>query len=183
MNNDLISREALEKSMRKSINERYNSWTKTITVADIATLIFDEIDNAPTVDTTCPNCDSGYAQGYSDGYLKGKEERPIDDLSEYSDKLWQKAYERGKAEARPQGEWIPVSERLPEDEIEVLFQYQYGQSMMVGYHKFDTTIYPFGHEDANETGWYDRIDDFICGDDEVIAWMPLPEPYKEAEND
>ncbi len=105
MNNDLISREALEKSMRKSINERYNSWTKTITVADIATLIFDEIDNAPTVDTTCPNCDSGYAQGYSDGYLKGKEERPIDDLSEYSDKLWKQAYERGKAE-RPQGEWI-----------------------------------------------------------------------------
>ena len=34
------------------------------------------IDNAPTVDTTCPHCDSGYAQGYSDGYLKGKEERP-----------------------------------------------------------------------------------------------------------
>ena len=34
------------------------------------------IDNAPTVDTTCPNCDSGYAQGYSDGYLTGKEERP-----------------------------------------------------------------------------------------------------------
>ena len=29
-----------------------------------------------TVNTTCPNCDSGYAQGYSDGYLKGKEERP-----------------------------------------------------------------------------------------------------------
>lgn len=30
----------------------------------------------------------------------------IDDLSEYSDKLWKKAYERGKAEARPQGKWI-----------------------------------------------------------------------------
>lgn len=28
------------------------------------------------------------------------------DMSEYSDKLWQKAYERGKSEARPQGEWI-----------------------------------------------------------------------------
>ena len=43
------------------------------------------IDNAQTVDTTCPNCDSGYAQGYSDGYLKGKEERPtghwIDDYA------------------------------------------------------------------------------------------------------
>ena len=29
-----------------------------------------------TVETTCPHCDSGYAQGYSDGYLRGKEERP-----------------------------------------------------------------------------------------------------------
>jgi hypothetical protein len=29
----------------------------------------------------------------------------IDDLSEYSDKLWKLAYERGKAEARPKGEW------------------------------------------------------------------------------
>lgn len=29
-----------------------------------------------TVNTTCPNCDSGYAQGYSDGYLNGKAERP-----------------------------------------------------------------------------------------------------------
>lgn len=82
-------------------------------------------------------------------------------------------------EALEQREWIPVSERMPDDETEVLFQYQYGQSMMVGYHKFDYTIYPFGHEDSNETGWYDRIDDFICGDDEVIAWQPLPEAYKE----
>ena len=50
MNNDLISREDLKESMRKSINERYISWTKTITVADIATLIFDEIEYAPTVE-------------------------------------------------------------------------------------------------------------------------------------
>ena len=50
MSDDLISREALKESMRKSINERYISWTKTITVADIATLIFDEIEYAPTVE-------------------------------------------------------------------------------------------------------------------------------------
>ena len=56
--------DALEKSMRKSINERYISWSKTITVADIATLIFDEIDNAPTVEV--PN----YAMGYQDGVRK-----------------------------------------------------------------------------------------------------------------
>jgi len=34
------------------------------------------------------------------------------DMSEYSDKLWKAAYERGKAET--QQRWIPCSERLPE---------------------------------------------------------------------
>lgn len=62
---DLISRETLSKSMRKSINERYISWTKTITVADIATLIFDEIDNAPTV--PIPDFKEGYKQAIIDG--------------------------------------------------------------------------------------------------------------------
>jgi hypothetical protein len=85
-------------------------------------------------------------------------------------------------EERPKGEWIPVSERrFPDDETEVLIQY--GQSMMVGYHIFDRTIYPSEFEDENETGWYDSKDNFICGSDEVIAWMPLPEAYKEAENE
>lgn len=77
---------------------------------------------------------------------------------------------------RNQTSWILVSERLPDDETEVLIQY--GESMMVGYHIFDYTLYPFGYEDENETGWYDRNDNFICGSDEVIAWQPLPESYK-----
>ena len=81
----------------------------------------------------------------------------------------------------PQSEWIPVSERLPEDETEVLIQI--GQSMTVGYHKFDHTIYPPEFKDENETGWYDSKDDFIGCSFEVTAWMPLPEPYKEAENE
>ena len=40
------------------------------------------------------------------------------DMNAYSDKLWHIAYERGKAEAQ---RWIPVTDRLPEDEQEVLF--------------------------------------------------------------
>lgn len=113
--------------------------------------IIEAIDNAPTIEVR-DNFDVGYVQGLEDGRKE-----------------------------KTHGDWIPVSERFPDNETEVLIQCS--QSMMVGYHIFDYTIYPFGHEDLNETGWYDSIDDYICGDDEVIAWMPLPEPYKEEENE
>ena len=36
---------------------------------------------------------------------------PTADLSEYSDKLWKTAYERGKAEAHPKkGKWVPLTD-------------------------------------------------------------------------
>ena len=86
---DLISRETLSKSMRKSINERYISWTKTITVADIATLIFDEIDNTPTVEPEITDDDlrACMAESHHLGY----------ELAETKFK-------------RPQGEWIKDEE-------------------------------------------------------------------------
>lgn len=66
MNNDLISRKELRKAFKKLpfFTGAYLYYARQL------------IDNAPTINTTCPHCDSGYAQGYSDGYLKGKEERP-----------------------------------------------------------------------------------------------------------
>jgi hypothetical protein len=67
---DLISRSALKKY--KFTTQIANG----VELEDIEVVPVASIDNAPTVNTTCPNCDSGYAQGYSDGYLKGKEERP-----------------------------------------------------------------------------------------------------------
>ncbi len=70
---DCISREALEKSMRKSINERYKHWDKPITVADIATLIFDEIDNAQAVFD-----DKAYSQGYKQSVCDERNARPQD---------------------------------------------------------------------------------------------------------
>lgn len=50
------------------------------------------------------DCDDAYEQGWGDcqsciGRL------PTADLSEYCDKLWKTAYERGKAEAHPNGKW------------------------------------------------------------------------------
>ena len=114
------------------------------------------------------------------------------DLSDYSDRLWRKAYEQGKADAEPR--WIPVTERLPEDIRPVIVTwkntdpksyYQY----IVGKHFTGTACYKNGKwywyssttEDMlAEYGRYDseEFDEAI----ECIAWMPLPEPY-EGESD
>lgn len=72
--------------------------------------------------------------------------------------------------------WIPVSERLPDDEDYVLVCYEDGH-IRTAYYYIDTNIYPSEFEDCCETGWYNYNEDFMYKQD-VIAWMPLPEPYK-----
>ena len=141
MNNELISRDALNETIDKITWYHINSDGELVEGAHDdgdalykAEDIYKAIDNAPTVDTTCPHCDSGYAQGYSDGYLRGKEESP-------------------------QGGWIPVCERLPE----------YTGLYLISIYDLVTV--------ANFTGKHfcDRqMDNFV----DVIAWQPLPEPYK-----
>lgn len=60
------------------------------------------------------------------------------------------------------GEWIPVSERLPEENIPVL------------------TCDKTGWQSVNiNTPYTGKKNDFECG--YYVAWMPLPEPYKEGE--
>ena len=90
------------------------------------------IDNAPIVAVDCKDCD-GYEAGYSAG-LKDAE--------------------------RPQGEWIPVNERLPEQGNQsYLVTVDYDNGVVCSCQRF------FFNEDI---GW---------NDDCVIAWQPLPEPY------
>lgn len=48
--------------------------------------------------------------------IKALESPPNDNWDVYSRSLWKAAYERGKADADPK--WIPVSERLPEENEE-----------------------------------------------------------------
>lgn len=60
-------------------------------------------------------------------------------------------------------EWIPCSERLPETDRQVIVQTEHGLIT-----------------DGRWTGdtWF-TTDDYTCYG--VVAWMPLPEPYKESE--
>ena len=62
------------------------------------------------------------------------------------------------------GEWIPVTERLPEENVHVLI-----------------TV-------LHEGKTYVTTDDYFCygfddWKDDVIAWQPLPEPYKAESED
>lgn len=62
--------------------------------------------------------------------------------------------------------WIPVSERLPEDYIHVLCQF---------------TLNGMG-ECYLAHGVFHVVGGLVMTCNEVIAWMPLPEPYKEDDN-
>lgn len=71
--------------------------------------------------------------------------------------------------ALEQTEWIPVTERLPDEHQGCLF---WDEDLGLGYGGYFTTSRGIG------CFWDDT-----CGSDakNVIAWMPLPEPYKEKE--
>ena len=72
--------------------------------------------------------------------------------------------------------WIPVSERLPEEDGRYLVTFKYGIKVcMVGYGSCKRTVlgYPIGH------GWYSLEEAQYYAEDSIIAWMPLPKPYKE----
>ena len=74
------------------------------------------------------------------------------------------------------GTWIPCSERLPKDAEE----YHVTQ-----YNKNAVTEYCDGYRTAriffDDNGWWDDID--VLAGWEIIAWMPLPLPYREEKKD
>lgn len=57
--------------------------------------------------------------------------------------------------------WIPCSERLPEHRLYVLVTYKYEYGLI-----------------DNGITWYSETENKWNTFREVIAWMPLPDPYK-----
>ena len=70
----------------------------------------------------------------------------------------------GVPSAQPAPRWIPCSERLPEEHVEVLVTTKRGHLFIA--------------ENSSLFGGWLTEGGFL-GDFEVLAWQPLPEPYKE----
>lgn len=90
------------------------------------------------------------------------------DTSSEDREVIDRAVRNGKPyEERPHGEWIPVSERLPE---------RYKEVIVTDIETSDTYQSQYlgnGYWECDNGTLKNRI----------IAWMPLPEPYKEEENE
>ena len=85
-------------------------------------------------------------------------------------------YDRNAIKAVPSAEpqWIPCSERLPDKPIQVLVYAMNSHFSIAQYREMRTATSEY------EMAWvtssaYDNPDKIT----NVIAWMPLPEPYKE----
>ena len=71
------------------------------------------------------------------------------------------------------GKWIPISERLPEEYVPVMVS-------------TDLSVFPEARY-SKKYGWewaaYAADGDWLWINNIVTAWMPLPEPYKESEEE
>lgn len=107
---------------------------------------------------------------------KNKLSEAIEKLAEFEEKEkcgeWLDAIELAKIAIVLQSQkWIPCSERLPEDESYILVSFENSTMPDIARYEEDDeggTFYPRDDEKS-----YLRYGLF------VIAWMPLPEPYRE----
>ena len=76
---------------------------------------------------------------------------------------------------QPGPKWIPCSERLPENEVDVLCCRDNKTMAIMHFNPVLTARYPKGFSVVKDA--------FSWRQDNVIAWTTLPEPYKEGEQD
>ena len=162
---------------------------------DIATILENEKDmrvilNAPSVqpqknDETCDSCRYRYNEWDEDpcdgctpadsGYCPDS----IELQPPISKREWyQIGYEAGQKSVQPQ-RWIPCSERLPEPNVNVLWSCHYpGESEFFPEHWYVKISVFDGVTNHGKPSVYD-IGEAV----EVLAWMPLPEPWRGGQDD
>lgn len=80
------------------------------------------------------------------------------------------------------GGWIPCSERLPKEDGSYLVQSVFEEEVHFYDQYYDSGCEAFGtyrdYYDENTLGF---LDSEFVKDEYVIAWQPLPEPFKESD--
>ena len=98
----------------------------------------------------------------------------VDDINQLAESHHihcEQEYMKGYEDARKNVGWIPVSERLPEDCSDVICI-----THLKGYVGMNVVILWYN---AKLRKWMDTTDEVIDNNLEVVAWQPLPQPYKE----
>lgn len=92
-----------------------------------------------------------------------------------TDEQVKEAFEKAKCEilaTQPEQRWIPVTERLPEEDGDYFVTLENGVVTKLGYSTTQRTTYPKGfYYISNGFSWRQKINP-------VVAWMPLPEKYQ-----
>ena len=88
----------------------------------------------------------------------------ITNMSEYSKQIIQEVAEEYN------GGWISCSERLPKDDSICMVTVEYPNN---------ETVVDYGWFDRKNVCWFVGMQEFRTSN--ILAWQPLPEPYKESD--